>query len=446
MRRLELIRSIAVALFLVSLQSVQFSKGAPADRPPNIVLIVSDDHAWTDYSFMGHPKIKTPRIDRLAAEGLTFRRGYVPSSLCSPSLASILTGLYPHQYGWTSNDPPLPPGKTSAGAANKIPAFRALRKEMIATLAKSPTIPRLLADRGYVSFQTGKWWGGDFRTGGFTEGMTHADPDLGGRHGDDGLKIGRNTMTPMFEFIDRAKAADKPFFVWYAPMMPHQPHTPPERLLAKYKDQAPTLEVAKYWAMIEWFDETCGQLLDEIDKKGVAENTIVVYLADNGWIQDPEHDRYAPKSKQSQYDGGLRTPIIVKWPAKIPPRSSDRLVSSIDLAPTLLKAAGLPPQANMTGHDLLDDNALGSRPALYGEIFTHNAVDIRVPASSLRYRWTVNGNWKLIIPDDRNTPDGKIELYQLAEDPSELRNLADREPGKVKELEQNLDGWWNPRG
>ena len=92
---------------------------ARTERPPNVVLIIGDDMAWTDYSFMGHPHVHTPNLDRLAAEGLTFRRGYVPSSLCSPSLASILTGLYAHQHRFTSNDPPLPTGKTARAASQR---------------------------------------------------------------------------------------------------------------------------------------------------------------------------------------------------------------------------------------------------------------------------------------------------------------------------------------
>src|SRR3954447_7335627 len=98
--------------------------------PPNVVLIVSDDQGYGDYSFMGHPRIRTPHIDRLAAQSLAFRRGYVPSSLCSPSLASILTGLYPHQHRVTSNDPPLPAGKTGR-AAVQDPGFLAARREIV---------------------------------------------------------------------------------------------------------------------------------------------------------------------------------------------------------------------------------------------------------------------------------------------------------------------------
>jgi uncharacterized sulfatase len=253
---------------------------------PNIVLIISDDHAWTDYSFMGHPHIRTPNIDRLAAESLTFSRGYVPSSLCCPSLASIITGLYPHQHRITSNDPPMPAGMTGREFW-KSTEYRQGREVMNRQLEAVPTLPRLLAAVNYLSLQTGKWWQGNYRRGGFTHGMTEGE-----RHGDAGTQIGRKTMQPIFNFIAEARRDERPFFVWYAPMMPHQVHNPPQRLLKKYESIAPTLHVAKYWGMVEWFDETVGSLLKHLEQQGLAENTIVVYLADNGWITDPRVPRH----------------------------------------------------------------------------------------------------------------------------------------------------------
>jgi uncharacterized sulfatase len=412
-----------------------------ADRGPNVVLIIGDDMGWTDYSFMGHPHVRTPNLDRLAAGGLAFRRGYVPSSLCAPSLASILTGLYAHQHGFTSNEPPLPTGE-AARAAGRDPTFRARTREMIGFFDKAPTLPRLLAGKGYVSFQTGKWWGGHYSHGGFTGGMTHGDPDRGGRHGDEGLKIGRETMRPVLDFIDAAARDGRPFFVWYAPMLPHSPHNPPDRLLARYRDKAPSLEVAKYWAMCEWFDETCGTLLDHLGARGLTNDTMVIYLADNGWIQSPNAAGYAPKSKQSPYDGGLRTPILVSWPGRVKPGSSDRPVLSIDLAPTILAAAGLKPTAEMQGVDLTDESAVDRRGAIFGEIFTHNAVDIHRPATSLRYRWAIAGDDKLILPAPRNTPGASAELYDLASDPFETRDLAARDPEKVARLTRLINAWW----
>ncbi len=414
-----------------------------AAERPNIVLIVADDQAYGDFGFMGHKQIQTPRLDRLAAESLTFTNGYVPSSLCRPSLATILTGLYPHQHKIFSNDPPLAPTAGKGKGKGKQPGanaeFNRLRERQIAHVDAAPTLPRLLGAEGYASFQTGKWWEGNFKRGGFTAGMTQ-----GTRHGDAGLTIGRETMQPIYDFVDRSVAEKKPFFVWYAPFMPHTPHTPPQRLLDKYLPLAPTEHIAKYWAMCEWCDETCGQLLDFLDDRKLRDNTIVVFVVDNGWIQDPNAQKYAPKSKQSQYDGGLRSPIMVRYPGHVAPRTSDALASSIDIAPTLLKACGLPKDQAMQGVDLLDDKAVAARKQLFGEVFTHNAVDVDDPASSVRFRWTRSGDWKLIVPTTSNEPGAEVELYDLAADPTETKNLAAAEPKRVAELSQQLDAWWKP--
>lgn len=412
--------------------------------PPNIVMIIGDDQAWGDYGFTGHPHIKTPHLDRLASEGLVFKRGYVPTSLCRPSLATMITGLYPHQHKITCNDPPLPTGMTGA-QANKDAGFLKLRQDMIAYIEKVPTLPRLLGEKGYVSHQSGKWWEGNAcRCGGFTEGMTHGEPGKGGRHGDAGLTIGRQGLQPVFDFLDKAKADGKPFYVWYAPMMPHSPHNPPDRILDKYKDKTKSLHVAKYWAMCEWFDETVGDLLSKLEKNGQADNTIVIYLHDNGWIQDTESPTYAPRSKRSPNEGGIRTPIIVRWPGKVKPGASDQLAESIDLVPTVLAAAGRKPTPDMPGIDLLDTKALAGRTAVFGEIFEHNAIDIHNPAANLQYRWVVSGTWKLIVPHAPNIKDGKPELYDLAADPAEKANLADKQPERVAELSRKLDAWWKP--
>jgi arylsulfatase A-like enzyme len=277
--------------------------------------------------------------------------------------------------------------------------------------------------------------------------MTHGDPARGGRHGDEGLRIGRVNMRPVLDFIDRAAAARTPFFVWYAPMMPHSPHNPPDRLLAHYRDKAPSLEVARYWAMCEWFDETVGQLLDHLDARGLTSETLVVFLADNGWIQDPTADRCAPRSKQSPYDGGLRTPVLVRRPGKVRPGVSDVPVSSVDVAPTVLAAAGVraPEGEKLPGVDLLDDAAVAARPAVFGEVFRHDIPDLDRPAAGLRFRWVVEGDWKLIVPDPANEPRAAAELFDVARDPSESSDLAGREPGRVTALRRRLDGWWAGR-
>ena len=152
---LTLLQMRPTLLFLSCFLVCYFARAA--DTPPNIVMIVSDDHLWSDYGFMGHPHIKTPNLDKLAGESLTFRRGYVPSSLCCPSLASIITGLYPHQHRITSNDPPIPAGM-KPGAFQASPLFEEGREVMSKHLESAGTLPQRLAAKGYLSLQTGKWW------------------------------------------------------------------------------------------------------------------------------------------------------------------------------------------------------------------------------------------------------------------------------------------------
>jgi uncharacterized sulfatase len=120
------------------------------------------------------------------------------------------------------------------------------------------------------------------------------------------------------------------------------------------------------------------------------------------------------------------------------------LASSIDLAPTLLKARGLPPAATMSGIDLLDEAAVKARSTIFGECFTHTAVDLSKPASSLRWRWLIAGRWKLMVPDATNEPKRHAELYDVIADPTEQKDLAASEPQRVTDLTRQLDGWWDP--
>lgn len=418
--------------------------------PPNVLFILSDDQAWNDYGFMGHEQIQTPRIDKLASESLTFTRGYVPDSLCRPSLASIITGLYPHEHGVVGNDPPPPAavqGSRQAGL-RRDPRYLEVLKQYNQTLADDPRLPAILGEKlGYLSFQSGKWWEGNFSSGGFTHGMTHGDPTRGGRHGDVGLKIGREGIKPIADFVAMAREQDKPFFLWYAPMLPHTPHTPPERLLEKYRSKTPHLPVAKYWAMCEWFDETVGEVLDVLEENDVADNTIVVYVCDNGWINMTDSSRYAPRSKRSQYDGGIRTPIMVRWPGHIAPKMDrEHAVSSIDLAPTVLNAVGLKPDPRMTGVDLTDAEAVAARDAIFGEILEHDVRHMTEPVESLMYRWVIHDGWKLIVPDPKNMPNDQVELFRIVEDPFEEKDLAEQKPEVVEKLTAKLNEWWNPRG
>jgi arylsulfatase A-like enzyme len=283
--------------------------------------------------------------------------------------------------------------------------------------------------------------------------MTKGFPNKGGRHGDAGLRIGRDGIKPVTDFIDRSVAAKKPFFVWYAPFMPHTPHTPPARLFEKYKAKGVHERIAKYYAMCEWFDETCGELVNHIDASGIKENTLVLYVCDNGWIQT-EQGGYAPRSKRSPNEYGTRTPIMFRWPGTIPAADHPELCSSIDFVPTVLAAAGATGPHNFPGIDLLPELKSGKaieRNTLFGESFAHDIADIENPQASLLYRWVIRGHDKLLLtydgaPGKMKYPpqSGETQLFDLKHDPREERNLAPENPELVEELSALLGEWYVP--
>lgn len=433
-----------LGLTVASQETVASERG----ERPNIVLIISDDQAWTDYGFMGHPHIRTPQLDKLAGESLVFRHGYVPVSLCCPSLVSMITGLYPWQHRITGNEPPAIEGLRGR-ALFENSEYRRSVTEMMGYIEQVPTLPKLLKTQGYRSLQTGKWWQGHYSRGGFTDGMTHGDPDRGGRHGDEGLKIGRQGLQEIAEFIE--DCGETPYFIWYAPFLPHTPHNPPEDLLNYYLDKTDSLHIARYWAMCEWFDQTCGELLGLVENAGHKQDTIVVFVTDNGWIQNPDKGGYAPRSKRSPYEGGIRTPMMVHWPGRVPVGEINHPVSSIDIAPTLLDVCGIQRPSSMQGVSLLDLKGIGSRETIFGDVYLHNAVDIHEPSQNLTYRWVIEWPWKLIVPDVRNVTlrakerhNGKQELYHLGSDPHENHNVIDQHTELSERLHGKLNQWWSP--
>jgi uncharacterized sulfatase len=400
--------------------------GVAAEARPNIVLIIGDDHAWTDYGFMGNAEVRTPHIDRLAATGLTYTRGYVTTALCSPSLATLLTGLHPHQHGITGNDP-----------VKGQP-----REAWLESFFRHPLLPKLLADAGYLTMHTGKYWMREPSAAGFSLDMGKTD-----RHGGKALDIGRQTMRPIYDAIDAAGREAKPFFIWYAPFLPHTPHNPPQRLLDTYAAIEPESR-AKYYAMIEWLDETVGDLMANLKARGIDDDTLVVYLNDNGW-----NDR----GKLTPFENGVRTPIVMRWPKKLAPRiDRDRLACNIDIMPTILAAAGVPAPAGLPGIDLLDEKAVAARDTLFLANYMHDMVSPDDPGLSLLSRTCIHGTWKLIDWGKKSpTPEpaaeqnaeakaGRWELFDLAVDPLEKRNLAAEQPERVRALMERIDRWWNP--
>ncbi len=189
------------------------------------------------------------------------------------------------------------------------------------------------------------------------------------------------------------------------PLLPHTPHNPPKRLLEKYATDGRASDVAKYYAMCEWFDETCGQLLDYLNQKGLTENTLVLFLCDTGWAasstnaKDPHQKSwgdFALRSKGSPFENGIRTPILVSWPERLSPLHCKEFAQSIDLFPTIMAAADLKVPANLPASILWTLAQWQQRKRVFG--FTHSVHNMTVgnPEDTLQYLWCVDDQWKLI--------------------------------------------------
>jgi uncharacterized sulfatase len=424
---------------------------------------------------MGGPHVQTPHIDRLASQSARYVNGYVPSSVCRPSLATLLTGLYPHQHGIYFNHPP--PGNAALNRMSRD-EYYATRARAELFIRAAPSLPRILAGAGYDCLQTGKYWEGHFRSAGFTHGMTTGRaagvpgcwdkqlPDgatVAHGNGDIGLTIGRSTMKPLFDFIDQHGGPDdSPFFICYAPVLPHEPHNPAERYLAMYRDR-PGIErrLVEYYAACTWFDATVGRLIDYLERKNLAGNTLFLFVVDNGWAPSGKRKSeggYAvdTRSKRSPFDAGLRTPILIRWDGRVKPASHEALCSSVDIVPTILHALGLGELARgLPGVNLML-SATGRQPlerrAVFGEIYPGDATSLGDPSGDIAYRWVRDGDMKLIMPHrhaGRKPWRGYLSqpaLFNVAEDPSEKTNLSgDPKYAKtIARLRRLLDQWWTP--
>jgi uncharacterized sulfatase len=468
-------RILLVATFLSTVAAATSTALAAdvsnATPRPNFVLIIADDQTYSDFGFMGSNHVQTPNLDALARDSARFVNGYVPTSVCRPSLVTLLTGLYPHQHGVFFNHPPPGLAKMKDLTVADWNAHRAAAEHFIRDV---PSLPRVLATHGYTCLQTGKLWEGDFRNAGFTHGMTlnkpSPDPAYGNRkvrdgwvahgNGDAGLDIGRETMQPLFDFVREHKR--EPFFVWYAPMMPHAPFDAPKRYRRLYENRADIpAHMVGYLAEVTRFDDTVGKLMKFMADEDVDSNTIYIMVCDNGFRpstkpnpktgDEPPDDR----SKLSPFENGVRTPILVRWHGHVEPATYERLVQSIDIVPTILTAAGLKNDAQtLPGIDLMPAaigaGPLPDRPA-FGEIFPNDANKLGDPEKEVDYLWIRDKNLKLIEhgPHDAKSISNRsgAALYDLASDPDELHDLAasPTRSDDVQRLTVLLHKWW-PEG
>jgi uncharacterized sulfatase len=436
----------------VAAAAVMFTgEGTAPPGVPNIVLIVGDDHGWPYFGFMGDEIVKTPNLDALAKEGVVFPYGYTTASTCRPSLRSLLTGLHPLQ----------------ARAKRRALRARGSGGEGTHRIQDFVTLPRRLAERGYASFQGGKYWEGSYRAGGFTDGMKEPTDDatlrkwgrLQSRAGADSLELGRTTMQPLWDFLDAHRGT--PFFVWFAPKLPHTPHDPPEKYLELYEDRTLSESARKYYANITRFDDKVGELVTRLEKLGLREETLLVYLSDNGWEQDPQaanpvKQLGGPKGKSSMYELGFRTPVIFNWPGRLPGgRRPGDLVSAVDLFTTLLDFAGLEPPPDRTGVNLrpsLFGDGASSRKTVIGSMSSlrppRHVEDSTADAEKSLLRnerayFLRNESWHYIwyANSGKYGDRDAEELYRIDEDPREERNLLSENRELAKSFREEIQRW-----
>ena len=393
-------------------------------RPPNIVLIIGDDHGYGDFGFMGSEIAHTPNLDRLAVGGALFPSAYSTASVCRPALRSLLTGLHPVQFDLRE---------------------QLLIRHGIPASPKTPlrdhfhTLPTLLAEQGYTSFQSGKFQEGSYGNAGFSHGMTLTVGKAGRKQG---TVIARETMEPLFSFIDAN--LEQPFFVWFAPQLPHLPHNAPKEFRTRYESLGLPWWAPRYYANVTWFDAAVGDLLHHLEERGVRDRTLIVYLADNGW-QAPgpgiEYDSVlgGHQGKMSLYEAGFRTPVLFNWPGRIPAGARrDDLVSIVDLFPTLLDYAGAPPSANpdRPGVDLreiLEGNPAPLRSELIGTAGTLRSDRDGEPRGGSFLR---TQRWHYLWYND-----GREALFDLEADPDEKRDVAAQHPGVTQTSRERIRRW-----
>ena len=378
-----------------------------AAKPPNIVLIIGDDIEWSHYGFMAHPIIQTPNLDRLAAEGAVFVQGQVPASICQPTLQTLLSGLHPLQ--WISKRDALPPAP--------------LRQEV----ARYRTLPRELQRSDYLSWEGGKLWEGSYAQAGFTHGLATEPTDAIGIGGEDFGRSKEAPLEPLLEFLDIV--GRRPFFLWFAPSLPHVPFDPPKELLDLYVADPPYPRIAqRYYAQVTRLDALIGALLDELEARGLRRNTLIVYLGDNGWGRG--FISPGPGGKGSPYDSGTRTPIIFSWPGHIRAGIREEVVAAEDLFPTLLDFAGLRSPSDRAGVSLREALVGGAAVPRQEYVSWQLARGVFVGAF-VRTR-----EWRYIFR--RNFTE---ELYHIPTDPYEQENLAAARPDLIEEFRHDLVSW-----
>lgn len=430
------------ALLVLIAVAVSAAAHAATAAKPNILIIIADDLGRADYSACGTKDIRTPHIDRLAREGMTFENFYANSCVCSPTRAALLTGCHPDRVGVPGvireENPQNSWGRLSPEAA---------------------LLPRVLKGAGYHSAIVGKWHLGTTSPDTPTErGFDRFHGFLGDMMDDywTHLRNGQNFMRRNLEEVkpeghatdlfsdwacdylkERAAERTKPFFLYLAYNAPHDPLQPPQEWLEKVQQREPGMKPVrqKLVALIEHMDAGIGKVLDTLDALKLAEDTLVIFTSDNGGLLGSGANNGPWRSgKTHMYEGGLRVPGIARWPGRIKAASTTaRTAVSMDIFATGCEAAGVNAPEGIDGVSFL--------PTLLGQAQEHATRDlyfVRREGGQLYCGKTIEalirGEWKLVL----NSPFAPMELYNLKNDPEETTDLAAKEKKILGELAAGL--------
>ncbi len=463
------LRSVVLGLLAAGLTAA--SALAATARPPNIVFILADDLGQRDLGAYGSTFYETPHLDRLARDGAKFTDAYAACPVCSPTRASILTGQWPQRTGITDyigGEKDLDP---TSWKRNTV-LLPAANRDRLALDA--PTLAKSLKAAGYATFFAGKWhlgpegfWpenqGFDHNLGGNERG----GPYGGGRYfspygnprltdGPPGEHLPDRLATETGKFIEANK--DRPFFAYFPMYSVHTPLMSREDLRKKYEEKRQRLGLKEKWGrehtrdvrlvqdhvvyagMVEAMDLAVGKILAKLDEHGLRENTLVIFTSDNGGLSTsegwPTSNLPLRGGKGWMYEGGIREPLVVRWPAMIKPGTIvSTPVSSPDFFPTLLEAAGVevPATHPRDGVSLLPLFKGGSLPerALFWH-YPHYGNQGGAPAAAIR-----RGDWKLIEWFE----DQRVELFNVTADLGERNDLAHRDPARADALRAELHAW-----
>ena len=422
-------------LFLFTAASVgAVAQPTVSGDPPNVIVILADDMGWGDMSYTGS-EIDTPNLDRLAEEGMRLTSFYAAAPMCSPTRAALLTGRYPHSVGV--------PELASPASRGAVPVL-ALDHEAV-------TLPEVLGPHGYTSMLAGKWhlgfapenwprthgfdvfWGSLLGTPGFYDVLETY-------HNETPIEVdGYFTDRITDEAVAYIRSShDGPFFLYLAYNAPHYPLEAPAELVYEYRRRFPGAGLfAIYAAMVEQMDVGIGRVLEALETLGLEDNTLVVFTSDNG--PSAEIKSYgldgAMRSagplrghKFSTHEGGIRVPFVARWPGRIPANTvREETATTMDLMPTILAAAGVPPPSQelhgISLLPLLEGGALTRQEPLHWEN-QHN-MGVR------------QGHWKLVHQYWTEAP----ALYRIDRDLIEQHDLAGKHPEVVSRLQKAHHAW-----